>query len=141
MSSPFKQGLVTTERSARTESIPPARDHARSGETLSDGAARGGGANEAERPSGVFVPNVRRNTQAAGWWLPKWVRAHVDANASVEEVIADAVRRVSESPHEETILEAQAVFNSLARDPAHAAMIRAAVDRSPLDEVVKGSVA
>lgn len=141
MSSPFKQGLVTTERSSRAESTAPARDHARSGEALSDGAARGGGANETERPDGVFVANIRRNTPASGWWLPTWVRAHVDANASVEEVVADVVRRVSESPREETILEAQAVFNSLARDPAHAATIRAAVDRSPLDEVVKGSVA
>jgi hypothetical protein len=97
------------------------------------GGSHGGGANEASRPPRTLTPRIRRNTPPADWWLPDWVREHVDSNRPVDDLIAEAVRRVAGSPHEATIVTVQTLFNELSRNPDHAAAVRVAV-RTLLDK-------
>jgi hypothetical protein len=126
MSSPFKTGSVSVGQhpGTRTKVRPETAPHESLGGSFE---SRGGGANRATRPPQIATPKVRRNKLASGWWLPGWVRQLVDSNASVDDLIAEAVRRVVASPHEATLMEIQAVFNELSRDPTHATGVRAAV--------------
>lgn len=86
-----------------------------------------GGGTGARRPRAVREPKVRANDMEPQFWLPDWVRAHVDRGSSPRDVVAEALERVSESPHEEALLEAQAIVNELARHPDNAPLVHEAI--------------
>jgi hypothetical protein len=92
--------------------------------------------NPSPRPGGIFTPDIRRNGQPGAWWLPDWVRERVDANASVQDVVAEAIQRVVAAPDEANLLDLRAVFNELSRDPEHAAIVREAIDQAPLGKLL-----
>jgi hypothetical protein len=55
------------------------------------------------------------------------MRAHVERNSSVADVVKDALERVTKTPDRATLLEVQLVLNELGRDPDHATLIRTTV--------------
>lgn len=49
------------------------------------------------------------------FWLPVWVRQHIDAKGSKEGLIKKMIQRIQEKNEHETILEAQTIFNEIGR--------------------------
>jgi hypothetical protein len=139
MSSPF-QGSVSVGQPAETVSEPlhsriEKRPSLRASHPVV-GHSHGGGANEEPRPARMSTPRIRRITQPSEWWLPDWVREHVDSNASVDDLIAETMRRAIAAPNEATFVTVQAVFNELSRDPAHATAVRRAV-RTLVEKILR----
>ena len=64
------------------------------------------------------------------------MREHVDSNASVDDLIAETMRRAIAAPNEATFVTVQAVFNELSRDPAHATAVRRAV-RTLVEKILR----
>jgi hypothetical protein len=94
-----------------------------------DVVIRGGGAADGQ-PAAVREPVIRTNVAAGDFWLPSWVRGHVDKNTPVREVVAEVLERAAASPDEATLVEAQHILNELGRSRDNAPVIRAALDRA-----------
>jgi hypothetical protein len=94
-----------------------------------DVVVRGGGAAEGQ-PAAVREPVIRTNVAAGDFWLPSWVRGHVDKNTPVREVVAEVLERAAASPDEAPLVEAQHILNELGRSRDNAPVIRAALDRA-----------
>jgi hypothetical protein len=100
-----------------------------------------GAKNPAPRPAEIRLPKMRRLGMPGDWWLPSWVRKLVKSNASVDDLIAETLRRVLASPNETTILEAQAIVNELSRSPQNAPVVHKAFEKAiaetPLGRILR----
>jgi hypothetical protein len=83
---------------------------------------RGGEASAA--PPEVTVPRMRRVEAPDDFWLPQWAREIVDRNGSVEEMVREALNRLSHRHSEESLLEAQTIINELGRSGEHTELMR-----------------
>lgn len=143
MSARFEQGTISskdlsevwTEWEGRERVRDPAL-RARASHRLGTGFK-----NPAPRPAEIRLPRIRRLRMPGDWWLPRWVRKLVDANASVDDLIAEALKRVLASPNETTISEAQAIVNELSRSPQNASVVRKAfekaIEETPLGRILR----
>lgn len=78
-----------------------------------------------------------RHVQSGDDWLPVWVREHVQKGSSAVELLRDAVRRVTEDPHREMLLEVEMVINELGRSPENGAHVRAAIKEAAASLLLK----
>jgi hypothetical protein len=67
---------------------------------------------------------VRHYTVDPTYWLPDWVRQHVDQGGTVDELVQKVIERVRQNPHADMLLEAQAIFNELGRSAEGTAAVR-----------------
>lgn len=58
------------------------------------------------------------------FWLPAWVRELASNSKTSEGLIREVIARIEKDPHQNTLLEAQLIFNELGRDPANTGLIR-----------------
>jgi hypothetical protein len=58
------------------------------------------------------------------FWLPAWVRELASNSKAPEGLIKEVIARIEKDPHQNTLLEAQLIFNELGRDPANTGLIR-----------------
>lgn len=99
------------------------------GRSHDETVGRGGGRAHGQ-PTEVRTPPVRTNGASPGYWLPDWVRQHVDRNSPVRELVEEAVGRAVRSPHESSLVEVQTLMNELGRSPHNAGMVRAVVNQA-----------
>jgi bifunctional N-acetylglucosamine-1-phosphate-uridyltransferase/glucosamine-1-phosphate-acetyltransferase GlmU-like protein len=58
------------------------------------------------------------------FWLPDWVRQHIDAKRSQEDLIKMMLQRVQDKNEHETILEAQSIFNEIGRSAGGGTLLK-----------------
>jgi hypothetical protein len=93
------------------------------------------GAGIAEQPAevaafaGKQAGGVRHYTVDPTYWLPDWVRQHIDQGGTPDELVQKVLERVRQNPHTDMLLEAQAIFNELGRSAEGTAAIRQRVSR------------
>jgi len=99
------------------------------------------GAGSAEQPAEVAVfagtqaSAVRQYTVDPMYWLPDWVRQHVDRGGTPAELVQAVLERVRKNPHADMLLEAQAIFNELGRSAEGTATIRQHVSSDLLRQI------
>lgn len=96
---------------------------------------RGGAASKP--PAHLSTPKVRRTTFSDAVWCPAWVRKMVLDDATIEEVIHAAVKRVKRHETEETLLEVETLLNELTRSPEHACKVRDVLSAEVIADVLK----
>ncbi len=72
------------------------------------------------------------------FWLPQWVRDHIDAKGSPDALIQKVLDRVKATPNAPTLLEAQTVLNASGRRSEGTAAIRSAGTKPVIRQVVQG---
>jgi len=82
------------------------------------------------------VAQVRALKPKEDFWLPHWVREHVNKNSSPETVIKEVAERLKANPNEETLLESQTILNELSREPKFAQLIRQTINRDFIKQIV-----
>lgn len=101
------------------------------------------------KPAAAAPPEVSTfaNAQAAkvrhyqvdpNFWLPQWVRDHIDAKGSPDDLIQKVMDRVKATPNAQSLLEAQTVLNELGRSSEGTAAIRNAVTKPVIRQAVQG---
>lgn len=95
------------------------------------------GAKAESQPQEVKPPKVRRNEAPQGLCLHKWVRTIIDRNGAAEELVNEAIKRVSEHHTEERLLEAQAVINELGRTGKHTKMLQSVLTADTIQSFLK----
>ena len=99
------------------------------------------GAVAGNAPAHVKPPNVRRTELGTKTWCPVWIQKMVHDDATLEEVVLAAVKRVKRHGSEETLVEVETLFNELTRQPEHARRVRAALNCEVIADVLrKGAV-
>ena len=68
---------------------------------------------------------------------PTWVRKMVLDDATIEEVIHAAVKRVKRHETEETLVEVETLLNELTRSPEHARKVRDVLSAELVADVLK----
>lgn len=92
----------------------------------------------ASKPSAhLSSPKVRRTTFSDAVWCPAWVRKMVLDDATIEDVIHAAVKRVKRHETEETLVEVETLLNELTRSPEHACKVRDALSPDVIADVLK----
>ncbi|TCK75045.1 hypothetical protein [Acidipila rosea] len=81
---------------------------------------------------------VRHYQVDPNFWLPAWVREHIDAKGKPDELIQKVIDRVKASPSARSLQEAQAVLNELGRSAEGTAAVRKALTKDVLRRVVQG---
>jgi len=98
-------------------------------------STRGGAASKP--PAHLSSPKVRRTTFSDAIWCPAWVRKMVLDDATIEEVIHAAVKRVKRHETEETLVEVETLLNELTRSPEHARKVRDVLSAELVADVLK----
>jgi len=70
--------------------------------------------------------------------VPQWVRDHIDAKGSPDDLIQKVMDRVKATPNAQSLLEAQTVLNELGRSSEGTAAIRNAVTKPVIRQAVQG---
>jgi hypothetical protein len=83
-----------------------------------------GGKGDNEPPAELMLPHARQITAPEEPFPQKWMRAIIGRNGSPEEMVHEALNRVSQRHSEERLLEARAVINELGRSTDHTKMLR-----------------
>ncbi len=81
---------------------------------------------------------VRQYEVDPEFWLPQWVRDHIDAKGHPDQLIQKVIDRVKANPGAKTLLEAQAVLNELGRSPEGTAAVKSAVTKDVIRRTVQG---
>lgn len=101
------------------------------------------GAGSAELPAEVktFASQqaaaVRNYSVDPKFWLPDWVRQHIDQGGKPDGLIQKVIDRVRQNPHEATLLEAQAIFNELGRSAEGTALVRQQVSKEVVQDIAR----
>jgi len=95
----------------------------------------GGAASKA--PAHLRSPKLRRTVHSDATWCPTWVRKMVLDDASVEDVIHTAIKRVKRHETEETLVEVETLLNELTRSPEHARKVRDVLSAELIADVLK----
>ncbi len=104
----------------------------------------GNGHSSAEAPSEVTSFATTQQTKARQYeidpefWLPPWVRDHVDSNGKPDDLIQKVIAQVNQSPNEKTFLEAQATLNELSRTTEGADLVRKSVTKDVISKTLQG---
>lgn len=78
---------------------------------------------------------VRHYTVDPTYWLPDWVRQHIDQGGTPDELVGKMIERVRQNPHTDMLLEAQAIFNELGRSAEGTAAVRSQVSSDVLRQI------
>ncbi len=70
-------------------------------------------------------------------WCPGWIRKLTAKNATPEEIVEVALRRLKAVTSEKTLVETQTLINEFSRDPRNTAMLHRQVPRDLLVELHK----
>jgi hypothetical protein len=124
------QGGVTVTAGQKEQQVPGAADALPAYQNIMGAKADG-------QPQEVKPPKVRRNEAPQGLCLHKWVRTIIDRNGAAEELVSEAIKRVSEHHTEERLLEAQAVINELGRTGKHTRMLQSVLTADTIQSFLK----
>lgn len=72
------------------------------------------------------------------FWLPSWVRGHLDNKGSVESLVREIVDRVEKDPHHKTLQEAHYLLNELGRDPDNCLILRKHITNKLMRKIAHG---
>ena len=81
---------------------------------------------------------VRHYQVDPNFWLPQWVRDHIDAKGQPDELIQKVIDRVKANPNANSLLEAQTVLNELGRSAEGTAVVRNSVTKAVVRSAVQG---
>jgi hypothetical protein len=105
---------------------------------VQSGKPRGTNGGAASKPPAhLSSPKVRRTTFSDAVWCPAWVRKMVLDDASIEDVVHAAVKRVKRHETEETLMEVETLLNELTRSPEYARKVRDALAPEVIADVLK----
>jgi len=72
----------------------------------------------------------------ADFWLPSWVREHINRGSSKEELVREIIDRVRKDPHQNNLEQAQWILNELGRSAENVPTIRKFITRDFLKEII-----
>lgn len=88
-------------------------------------------------PAHLSSPKARLTTFSDAAWCPAWVRKMVLEDATIEDVIHAAVKRVKRHEAEETLVEVETLLNELTRSPEYARKVRDALSPEVIADVLR----
>jgi hypothetical protein len=128
----------------KTRIVQLGRELAHGSQRLPDGLVTHGGSLHEELPEDVKTFAAHQIAAlphkvdgiSDDFWLPTWVREHVDQNLSLEHLVEKIIHHVRANPHHEKLTEAQILLNEIGRSDEGTKIINRHVTHDLVAEIV-----